>query len=138
RSSASRGAGRRRCRRRGDARGQGSRSGRGGPGRTDRRRRDHPPGLSRPAGRPPRAASGARPARRDRLSKDAYRRQRAALDTELSRLGLRKSHLELAMGDPAVSANFVEMGRVTSELADVEAALAVAEDAWLELEERAP
>ena len=60
------------------------------------------------------------------------------LDAELSRLGLRKSHLELAMGDPSVSANFVEMRRVTSELADVEAALAVAEDAWLELEERAP
>jgi ATP-binding cassette subfamily F protein 3 len=90
------------------------------------------------AGATTRSASGARPARRDRLSKDAYRRQRAALDTELSRLGLRKSHLELAMGDPAVSANFVEMRRVTSELADVEAALAVAEDAWLELEERAP
>jgi len=60
------------------------------------------------------------------------------LDAELSRLGLRKSHLELAMGDPAVAANFVEMRRVTSELADVDAALAVAEDAWLELEERAP
>jgi len=80
----------------------------------------------------------ARPAKRDRLSKDAYRRQRATLDAELSRLGLRKSHLELAMGDPAVAANFVEMRRVTSELADVDAALAVAEDAWLELEERAP
>ena len=36
------------------------------------------------------------------------------------------------------TANFVEMRRVTSELADVDAALAAAEDAWLELEERAP
>ena len=36
------------------------------------------------------------------------------------------------------SANFVEMRRVTSELADVERALAEAEDAWLELEEQAP
>ena len=42
------------------------------------------------------------------------------------------------MGDPAVAANFVELRRVTSELADVDAALAAAEDAWLELEERAP
>jgi hypothetical protein len=42
------------------------------------------------------------------------------------------------MGDPSVAANFVEMRRVASELADVERALAVAEDAWLELEERAP
>ena len=46
--------------------------------------------------------------------------------------------LELALGDPAISANFVELRRVTSELADVDAALAAAEDAWLELEERAP
>ncbi len=43
------------------------------------------------------------------------------LDAELSRLGLRKSQLELAMGTPAVAANFVEMRRVTSELADVDA-----------------
>jgi hypothetical protein len=87
-----------------------------------------------------RAASPRRAtaARRERLSKDAYRRQRATLDAELSRLGLRKSHLELAMSDPSVTANFVEMRRVASELADVESALAVAEDAWLELEDRAP
>ena len=82
--------------------------------------------------------AAAKPARRERLSKDAYRRQRAVLDAELSRLGLRKSHLELAMADPAVAANFVEMRRVTSELVDVDAALAAAEDAWLELEDRAP
>ena len=80
----------------------------------------------------------SRPARKERLSKDAYRRQKTQLDADLSRLGLRRSHLELAMGDPAVAANFVEMRRVTSELADVERALAAAEDAWLELEERAP
>jgi ATP-binding cassette, subfamily F, member 3 len=81
----------------------------------------------------------ARPRRRlEKLSKDAYRKQRSALDGELTRLGLRKSHLELAMGDPGVAANFVELRRVTSELADVDAALRSAEDAWLELEERAP
>jgi ATP-binding cassette subfamily F protein 3 len=88
------------------------------------------------------AAAPTRPAtrsaRKDKLSKDAYRRQKSQLDADLSRLGLRRSHLELAMGDPSVAANFVEMRRVTSELADVEQALAAAEDAWLELEERAP
>jgi ATP-binding cassette, subfamily F, member 3 len=78
------------------------------------------------------------PQRSPKLSKDAYRRQRVVLDAELTRLGLRKNHLELAMHDPAVAANFVELRRVTSELADVGQALAVAEDAWLELEERAP
>jgi len=83
------------------------------------------------------AASLRRP-RQPKLSKDAYRRQKTALDAELTRLGLRKNHLELAMGDPGVAANFVELRRVTSELADVTSALAVAEDAWLELEERAP
>jgi len=86
-----------------------------------------------PAPKPPLRRS--RPAK---LSKDAYRKQRVALDAELTRLGLRKNHLELAMGDPSIAANFVELRRVTSELADVSAALAVAEDAWLELEERAP
>jgi ATP-binding cassette subfamily F protein 3 len=86
----------------------------------------------------PAASPARRSARKERLSKDAYRRQRAVLDAELSRLGLRKSHLELSMSDPSVASNFVEMRRVTSELVDVEAALATAEDAWLELEERAP
>ena len=79
-----------------------------------------------------------RSARREKLSKDAYRRQKAQADAELTRLGLRRSHLELQMGDPSVAANFVEMRRVTSELADVETALAAAEELWLEIEERAP
>jgi energy-coupling factor transporter ATP-binding protein EcfA2 len=86
----------------------------------------------------PRIADPRRTAARDRLSKDSYRRQRAVVDAELTRLGLRRSQLELAMASPAIAANFVEMRRVTSELADVEQALAAAEDAWLELEERAP
>ena len=60
------------------------------------------------------------------------------LDAELSRLGLRRSQLELTMTTPAVAANFVEMRRVTSEFADVSRALAEAEDAWLQLEEQAP
>ena len=76
--------------------------------------------------------------KKERLSKEAYRRQKAAVEGELTRFGLRKNHLELALGDPGVQANFVELGRVTSELADIDVALATAEDAWLELEERAP
>jgi ATP-binding cassette subfamily F protein 3 len=92
-------------------------------------------------GRLPPRAPAARPRARaaaPKLSKDAYRRQKTVVEGELTRLGLRKSHLELAMGDPTVAANFVELRRVTSELADVEQALAAAEDAWLALEERAP
>ena len=104
---------------------------------------DRRPGGS--AGRPPAPgpiAAGSPPARpvarREKLSKDAYRRQRAVVDGELTRLGLRKTQLELSIGSPSIAANFVEMRRVASELADVERALAAAEDAWLELEDRAP
>ena len=87
--------------------------------------------IAKPAGRP-------RAPRRDKLSKDAYRRQKASVEADLTRLGLRKNHLELSLGDPSVAANFVEVRRISSELADVEHALAAAEDAWLEVEERAP
>ena len=73
-----------------------------------------------------------------KLSKDAYRRQREAMDGELTRLNLRKNHLELELSMPVVQANFIELRRVSSELADVNVALATAEDAWLALEERAP
>ena len=108
----------------------------GGPGGRSARARTGPPAV-KVTDAP--VAMATRPRRRlERLSKDAYRRQKATLDSELTRLGLRKSHLELALGDPAVAANFVEMRRVASELADVDAALASAEHAWLELEERAP
>jgi hypothetical protein len=80
-----------------------------------------------------------RPAgRKEKLSKDAYRRLKTSIDADLSRLGLRKSQLELAIGTPGVASNFVEMRRVASELADVERALATVEDAWLDLEDRAP
>jgi ATP-binding cassette subfamily F protein 3 len=91
------------------------------------------------------AAPGARHARvtrrgsrKEKLSKDAYRKQKANVEGELTRLGLRRSHLELAMGDPAVAANFVELRRITSELADIDAALSTTEDLWLDVEERAP
>ncbi|MEA2674415.1 MAG: ATP-binding cassette, subfamily er 3, partial [Chloroflexota bacterium] len=73
-----------------------------------------------------------------KLSKDAYRRQWEAMDAELTRLNLRKNHLELELSRPAVQGNFIELRRVSSELADVNVALASAEDAWLSLEERAP
>ena len=82
-----------------------------------------------------RRATAARPAA---LSKDTYRRQRGAIEADLTRLGLRKSQLELALGDPDVQANFVELRRLTSELADVDAALGAAEEGWLTLAERAP
>jgi ATP-binding cassette, subfamily F, member 3 len=84
------------------------------------------------------AARRSAAARRERLSKDAYRRQKASVEADLTRLGLRRTHLELAMGDPEVQGNFVELRRIGSELADVEAALATAEDTWLEVEERRP
>ncbi len=103
--------------------GRSSTSTRGGPtGRADRD----------PATPERRAATGAK------LSKDAYRRRIASVEADLTRLGLRKNHLELALGDPAVQANFVELRRVTSELADVDRALESAEQTWLELEARAP
>ncbi len=108
------------------------------PGRPDRAADGRPAAAQVVPG----AAAGRAPSRSRsraaRLSKDAYRRQKASADAELTRLGLRKNHLELALGDPGVAANFVELRRVTSELADVDAALAAAEDAWLEIEERAP
>jgi ATP-binding cassette subfamily F protein 3 len=102
-----------------------------------------PPRPAGPAaGATPTRAAGPRPSGRKsaraRLSKDAYRRRSEVIDAELARLGLRKTQLELAMAQPSVAANFVEMRRVTSELADVERALAEAEDAWLDLEEQAP
>jgi ATP-binding cassette subfamily F protein 3 len=82
--------------------------------------------------------SPVRASRQPKLSKDAYRRQKAVIEDDLGRLGLRKSHLELALMNPTTAANFVELRRVTSELADVDQALAAAEEAWLLLEERAP
>ena len=103
-----------------------------------------PPGQrQRPAAVPPRPTAVARPARRtapgaQRMSKDAYRRRRQVVEDDLTRLGLRKSQLELALSNPRVQGNFVDLRRVTSELADVDAALAQAEDAWLVLAEQAP
>jgi ATP-binding cassette subfamily F protein 3 len=87
----------------------------------------------------PPAPAGRRPAARVApMSKDAYRRQMQRVEEDLTRLGLRKSQLELALGDRDVQANFVELRRLSSELADVDAALGQAEDAWLALSERAP
>jgi ATP-binding cassette, subfamily F, member 3 len=110
-------------------------------GRTEAPRAPAAPAASTDgAGRVSSSATGrsARQPRMPALSKDAYRRQQQRIDEDLTRLGLRKSQLELALGDPAVQSNFVELRRLTSELADVDAALAQAEDAWLSLAERAP
>ncbi len=108
------------------------RNGHSSPGRTGRS------AVALPA--EPKAASktAARPTPRVTLSKDAYRRRRQAVEDDLTRLGLRKSQLELALSDPRVQSNFVELRRVSSELADVDAALAQAEDAWLVLADQAP
>jgi len=112
--------------------------------RTAQRAGHCPAGGAQPtAGRPTaparpastRVRAGARPAV---LSKDAYRRRRQSVEEDLTRLGLRKGQLELALSDPAVQSNFVELRRVASELADVDAALGQAEDAWLVLAEQAP
>jgi ATP-binding cassette subfamily F protein 3 len=84
------------------------------------------------------AAPAAVRTKQPKLSKDLYRRQKASVEAELTRLGLRKNHLEMAIGNPTLAANFVELRRITSELADVDSALRGAEEQWLELEERAP
>ena len=86
----------------------------------------------------PMPAQSAVKTRLPKLSKDAYRRQKAAVEVDLTRLGLRKNHLEMAIGNPATAANFVELRRITSELADVDLALGQAEEQWLAVEERAP
>ncbi len=72
------------------------------------------------------------------LSKDAYRRERQRIDTDLARLNERKESLEAMLDDSGVQANFVELRRLGSELADIDTALSQAEDAWLIIEERAP
>ncbi len=91
----------------------------------------------RPAARPvPAAAEPA--AGEPRLSKDAYRRERQRIEADLERLAERKASLEAALEEPSVQANFVELRRLGSELADLDSALSQAEDAWLILEERAP
>jgi hypothetical protein len=110
--------------------------GRGGDRSAGKPTRRSPAG---PATRGSPAPAASTPARKkEKLSKDSYRRQKASVEAELTRLGLRKAHLELALSDPAILANFVELRRITSELADVGQALHAAEVAWLEMEERAP
>jgi ATP-binding cassette subfamily F protein 3 len=109
----------------------------GGPasGTSDRVRPDAGPSHGANGTRPAKAARPARPAP---LSKDAYKRQIAKVEDDMTRLGLRKTQLELALGDQRVQSNFVELRRLSSELADVDGALAQAEEAWLAISERAP
>jgi ATP-binding cassette subfamily F protein 3 len=112
-------------------------SGLGGDGETARRSRVVPRAGAGEA-RSPRRSGRPGDRRGASLSKDAYRRRRQIVEDDLTRLGLRRGQIELALADPSVQANFVELRRLTSELADVEAAMASAEDSWLALEEMAP
>jgi ATP-binding cassette subfamily F protein 3 len=73
-----------------------------------------------------------------KLSKDLYRRRKAQIDEEMASLADRKKTLEAALQDPSVHGNFVELRRVSGELATVNEALAATEEAWLQLEEAAP
>jgi ATP-binding cassette subfamily F protein 3 len=73
-----------------------------------------------------------------KLSKDAYRRRKVQIDEEMARLYDRKRALESALLDPGVHGNFLELRRVSGDLAVVNEALTVAEEAWLEIEEAAP
>ena len=89
--------------------------------------------TSKPIAAAPAAKKIAAP-KPERLSKEQARRRRAAIESDLERHGLRKGHLELAMLDPNVIASYTELAKVASELADVTAALQLAEEAWLALE----
>ena len=88
------------------------------------------------------AASNAQPSAirkpTQKLSKDAYRRRKVQLEEELTTLTARKRRLEADLQDPGVHGNFLELRRVSGELAAVDQALAAAEQAWLEMEEAAP
>jgi hypothetical protein len=88
--------------------------------------------------RPAPATRGDHEVARPRLSKDAYRREHERIEADMERLAERKAELESALEDPGVQANFVELRRLGSELAEIDGALNQAEDAWLTLEEQAP
>jgi ATP-binding cassette, subfamily F, member 3 len=105
-----------------------------GPGTASSGNGKTPPGGHAAAGS---TAAPQRPPM-PKLSKDAYRRRKAQIDDELNSLNARRLTLESALGDPGVHGNFVELRRVTGELATVNEALAAAEEAWLEMEEAAP
>ncbi len=94
------------------------------------------PGSAAPSAAAPAVAPPWGPAQK--LSKDAYRRRKTAVEADLERLQSRKSLLEAALSDPDVQSNFVELRRIGNELADVDGALAAAEEAWLLVEEMAP
>jgi ATP-binding cassette subfamily F protein 3 len=87
-----------------------------------------------PSASPPPDAPPVRPP----LSKEQYRRQAAALEERLAALQQRRAEILAALAQPSVQANFVELRRLTGELAEVEADLQGAEEAWLELAAAAP
>ena len=101
-----------------------------------RRNGSQPQPATRNGEHPSRPASSANPV--PALSKDVYRRERRRVEADLARLSERKAELEAGLADPSVQANYIELRRLGSELADVDGAIGQAEDAWLTLEERAP
>jgi ATP-binding cassette subfamily F protein 3 len=84
--------------------------------------------ANRPATRKP-AATHARG-----LSKEQVRRRRAAIEGDLDLHRQRKAVLEGSLADPAVLSSYTALAGVSAELADVTAALELAEEAWLALE----
>ena len=83
-------------------------------------------------------ASALPPGTPSKLSKDAYRRERRRIEKDMQGLTTRKSQLEGDLEDPETLSDFIELRRLTTELAAVDEAISLAEDAWLTLEERAP
>ena len=147
RSTAATGRGARRSRRAGRSRRSSSAS--GAPLRRrapDGRRPPGPPAASARRPRPRAAARGAprrRPAARPRTASAEALQGRLPAPEAASRpnspgSGCARASWSWRSATRPSGANFVELRRLTSELADVEAALAAAEDAWLALEERAP
>ena len=90
------------------------------------------------SGRPAAAAGDSTRQPVARLSKDAYRRRKLQLEEELASLTERKRGLESALQDPGVHGNFLELRRVSGELATVDRDLSEVEEAWLQMEEAAP
>ncbi len=72
-----------------------------------------------PRGLPPAMANVRRRSSR-RCPRTPTSARSRRIEDDLTRLGVRKNQLELALGDSKVQTNFVELRRLTSELADVD------------------
>ena len=110
-------------------------------GRRGRRRRAPGGSGAAPAHRVGREAGrdGSRAPRRTKLSKDAYRRQKAALDAELTRLGPAQEPARAGARRPVRRRELRRAAPGHQRARRRRARRSpTAEDAWLELEERAP